>query len=254
MSLGQTMTKRSFFDIFWPAFEKAFTKENVLSAWRKTGIFPFDPEVVLSKLPAARPVAAQSSEELSTSKRQLRLKVGKISRRADPETRKVLQELSQSALNTAARLTLAEHRCFNLEKSLALERRMRKRKSRLMEQVRGMEGYGGALFVVTGVLQKVRELEQQQADAKEREEQEKAQRVRERAEAKALKAAETLRKRQERQAAKDARMAAKARKKAEVAARKSAAQYKDDDDDDDNDYVEEWQLRRSTRQAISKNN
>ncbi|KAF2862271.1 hypothetical protein K470DRAFT_256232, partial [Piedraia hortae CBS 480.64] len=209
MSLGQTtMTKRSFFGIFWPAFEKAFTKEN-------------------------------SSAKLGTSTRQLRLKVGMVSRRAGPETRKVLQELSQSALNTAARLTLAEYGCSNLEKSLALERRKRKRKPRLLEQVRGMEGYGGAIFVETG----------QQADAKEREEQEKAQRAREREEAKALKAAETLRKRQERQAAKDARMAAKARKKAAVAARKAAAQRKDDDDDDD-DYVEEWQPRRSTRQTI----
>ncbi|KAF2864122.1 hypothetical protein K470DRAFT_254451 [Piedraia hortae CBS 480.64] len=205
MSLGQTtMTKRNFFGIFWPAFEKAFTKENVLSVWRKTGIFPFDPEVVLSKLPAARPVAVQSSAELGTSTRQLRLKVGM--------------------------------------RSLALERRKRKCNSRLMEQIRGMEGHGGALFVVTGILQKARELEQQQADAKEREEQEKAQRARERVEAKALKAAETLRKRQERQAAQDARMAARARKKAEVAARKAAAQHRDDDDDDD-DYVEEWQLR-----------
>ncbi|KAF2860694.1 hypothetical protein K470DRAFT_276784 [Piedraia hortae CBS 480.64] len=118
----------------------------------------------------------------------------------------------------------------------------------------GMEGYGKALFVDTGVLQKVRELEQLQAGAKEREEQEKAQRARERAEARELKAAETLRKRQERQAAKDARMAAKARKEAEVAARKAAAHRKDDDDDDDDDYVEERQPRRSTRQAIGKNN
>ncbi|KAF2860489.1 hypothetical protein K470DRAFT_257944 [Piedraia hortae CBS 480.64] len=180
---------------------QAFAKENALSAWRKTGIFLFNPEMVLSKLPAALPVAVQSSAELGTSTRQLRLKVGMVSRRA------------------AARLTLVEHKCSNLEKALALERRKRK--------CRDMEGYGGALFVDTGVLQKAWELEQLQADAKEREgweEQEKAQRACERAEAKPLKAAETLRKRQERQAAKDARIAAKARKKAKVAARKAAAQ------------------------------
>ncbi|KAF2863994.1 hypothetical protein K470DRAFT_254310 [Piedraia hortae CBS 480.64] len=171
MSLGQTKT-RSFFGVFWPAFEKAFTKENVPLAWRKTGIFPFDPEVALSKLPAARPLAAQISAELGTSTRQLRLKVGMVFRQADPETRKALQEMSQIALNTAARLTLVEHRCSSLEKSFALERRKRKRMSRLMQRIRGMEGYGRALFVDTGVLQKARELEQQQADAKEREEQE----------------------------------------------------------------------------------
>ncbi|KAF2861654.1 hypothetical protein K470DRAFT_195956, partial [Piedraia hortae CBS 480.64] len=50
MSLRQTTMTKSFFGISWPAFEKALTKENVLSAWRKTWIFPFDPEVVLSKL------------------------------------------------------------------------------------------------------------------------------------------------------------------------------------------------------------
>ncbi|KAF2860455.1 hypothetical protein K470DRAFT_257893, partial [Piedraia hortae CBS 480.64] len=98
------------------AGQKAFAKENALSAWRKTGIFLFNPEMVLSKLPAARPVAVQSSAELGTSTRQLRLKVGMVSRRAGPETRE-----------------------------------------------------GGALFVDTGVLQKAWELEQLQADAKERE-------------------------------------------------------------------------------------
>lgn len=46
-----SMGKREFFGLFYPAFLKAFTKDNIESGWRKTGLYPFDPEVVLSKLP-----------------------------------------------------------------------------------------------------------------------------------------------------------------------------------------------------------
>ena len=47
------MTKRMFYRLFKPAFEKAFfvekafSVENIESAWQKTGLWPYDPPVVL---------------------------------------------------------------------------------------------------------------------------------------------------------------------------------------------------------------
>jgi hypothetical protein len=42
-----SISKRDLFTIFYPAFDKAFTQENIRSGWRKTGIEPWDPAEVL---------------------------------------------------------------------------------------------------------------------------------------------------------------------------------------------------------------
>jgi hypothetical protein len=42
--------KREFFALFWPAFEKAFSKKNIDSAWRKSGIWPWNPELILDAI------------------------------------------------------------------------------------------------------------------------------------------------------------------------------------------------------------
>ena len=47
-SLGlSSISKREFFTIFYPAFDKTFTEENIRSGWRKTGVEPWDPAQVL---------------------------------------------------------------------------------------------------------------------------------------------------------------------------------------------------------------
>ena len=42
--------KRDFLMLFWPAYLKAFTDANIQSAWRKTGLFPFNPDEVLKRV------------------------------------------------------------------------------------------------------------------------------------------------------------------------------------------------------------
>ncbi len=42
--------KREFFGLFWPAFQKAFSKKNIDSAWKKAGIWPWNPEAVLNSI------------------------------------------------------------------------------------------------------------------------------------------------------------------------------------------------------------
>jgi len=36
--------------LFWSAFEASFSPENISSGWKRTGLLPFDPEVVLSQV------------------------------------------------------------------------------------------------------------------------------------------------------------------------------------------------------------
>ena len=44
------ITKKDFLKLFWPAFTKAFSQSNVLSAWQKTGLYPLDSNPVISQL------------------------------------------------------------------------------------------------------------------------------------------------------------------------------------------------------------
>ncbi|KAF1982089.1 DDE-domain-containing protein, partial [Aulographum hederae CBS 113979] len=62
-SIGQ----RDFFPLFWPAYERAFTKANILSGWRKTGLHPLDASQVLTQLPSRPNIQrALRSEDTST--------------------------------------------------------------------------------------------------------------------------------------------------------------------------------------------
>jgi hypothetical protein len=42
--------KKAFLATFRPVFDKAFSKDNISSSFRATGLVPHNPEVVLSKL------------------------------------------------------------------------------------------------------------------------------------------------------------------------------------------------------------
>jgi hypothetical protein len=44
------VSKREFFCLFFPAWERAFTKKNIKSAWAKAGLFLWNPDRVLEPL------------------------------------------------------------------------------------------------------------------------------------------------------------------------------------------------------------
>ena len=53
------MNKAQFYKLFKPAFEKAFTKENIALGWQQTGLYLLDPAVVLNQL-STKPAAPES--------------------------------------------------------------------------------------------------------------------------------------------------------------------------------------------------
>ena len=72
--------KRDFFELFWPAFIKAFTPNNIASGWLKAGLFPWHPDHVLDQLlvnlnpdksenksEPSRPTSKQSSNSAALS-------------------------------------------------------------------------------------------------------------------------------------------------------------------------------------------
>ena len=40
------ISKREFWGNFLPAFKASFTRDNIESAWKSTGLLPWDPEVI----------------------------------------------------------------------------------------------------------------------------------------------------------------------------------------------------------------
>ncbi len=58
------ISKRHFWSLFKPAYDLAFTKKNIESAWKKTGLYPLDEEVILSQVRAARsPLPSNTLEQ-----------------------------------------------------------------------------------------------------------------------------------------------------------------------------------------------
>jgi hypothetical protein len=64
-----SMSKRLFWTLFWPSWDKAVSKSNIESGFRKTGIFPFNPEVVLSQLAIKSKTSFYQSHNLAITKR-----------------------------------------------------------------------------------------------------------------------------------------------------------------------------------------
>jgi hypothetical protein len=55
--------KRMFWSTFKAAWDSSFTKANILSAWEKTGIWPYKPSVVLSVITPSRPLTPPNASQ-----------------------------------------------------------------------------------------------------------------------------------------------------------------------------------------------
>jgi hypothetical protein len=49
-----SVTKRDYLDWMITARKKANTKSNIISAWKKAGLIPFNPDLVLAQLPTIK--------------------------------------------------------------------------------------------------------------------------------------------------------------------------------------------------------
>jgi hypothetical protein len=158
------MSKRDFFAIFWPAFEKAFTEKNIASAWSRTGILPFNPRKVLSifsmadedtsgRQSAERPASGSSSstfDSLSKAKR-LRTVLNSSVAGSDRKTQRTLEKLSDTVLGLSAKLTLSKLRNKQLGTALRQEQKKKKRQKKVFEELRSAEGFGTLIMSPTSV-------------------------------------------------------------------------------------------------------
>jgi hypothetical protein len=58
-----SIKKRHFFTLFRQAWADSFTENNIQSAFRKAGIWPIDPEIVILQIQPPRPETLLSTDD-----------------------------------------------------------------------------------------------------------------------------------------------------------------------------------------------
>ena len=236
-SLGiVSMSKRSFWSVFWPAWQRAFTPKNIASGFAKTGIFPYNPSATLDKITKPRQIEAVDS--LQTAQTPMTCRgVRRLHRQyANAPTPSKLGRILRANERLAAKHTIGQHMVRGLVQALKDEKKRRKRGKRL--NLLGQEGSGPQFFSPSQIqaardyqASKDAEEEQRQqqiidrraqaATRKKEREEERERKKQAAAEARAVKAAE-------RQAQKELAEAAKKQKKQDLQLRKDSTRARKD--------------------------
>jgi len=132
--------KAHFFSLFWPAFQRAFTAQNIASAWQKTGLFSFNPEQVLSQIRPLGLVSRPSSSDSTHSGALLssywpqvsRLLKAGIGINPGPKLRRVANTLE----HFAAENDILRAEIQGLKRQVVVEKRRKIRSKPLFDSIR----------------------------------------------------------------------------------------------------------------------
>jgi hypothetical protein len=222
------MSQKEFFGVFWPAWQKAFTEANIKSSWKKTGLVPWCPAVVLDRLKQqpsateARPREPSSSPPLDWDSPAARRSVRKaVSRSVDRNTKKLLSRLTDELLSTKAQLTLVKLEKKKAFDALRAVQKKQKRGKKLIEEFRASEDCGAVVFSPSKV-RKLLDMQKAREQAKEQQKVDKALKTQQTIAARELKARETQQRKVDRAVASAAKKKAEADAKAGRKAAKEA--------------------------------
>lgn len=166
-SLGfVSMSKRMFWPMFREAWFMAFTEENIASAFQSSGVFPLDPEIVLSII---RPSTSSLSDSISTlPKTPLTSRAVRRAQRAYKEdpTEEKLEVIFRANEKLAAQHEVDEHVKRGLLNVLNEEKKRRRKGKRL--NLLGEEDVGPQLFS-PGRIQAAKTFQKEKEDAMEQE-------------------------------------------------------------------------------------
>ena len=160
------VTKRDFFQLFWPAWNTALSKENIESAWNSVGLHPWNPEKILirfTKKDSTRPSSSDSSHSILSAedwRRVERLLQQTVSDIYDNKA----QKLSSTMHSLSTENILLKLRCSGLEKALKNEQKKRQRGKPLPFDLSTLEG-GNAIFYSPNKIQEARDLQAQKYEA-----------------------------------------------------------------------------------------
>jgi hypothetical protein len=122
-----SILKRDFFRLFWQAWGDTISSRNIKSAWKKTSIIPYNPEVVLkrfNKAPEQRPSTSDSSRLVLQADDWRRIECllkDVVSNFYDKNTKKLSAMIHKLAIKN----TLLELCCEGLQAALKNEKKKR---------------------------------------------------------------------------------------------------------------------------------
>ncbi|KAI9037196.1 uncharacterized protein KD926_000769 [Aspergillus affinis] len=180
------ITKRDFFRLFWPSWESALSAENIASSWKSVGVWPLNPDIVLSRFNRNddnRPSSSESSRSVLGAEDWR--KIERLLKHAvvDLYDQKA-KKLSSTMHCLSTENVLLKLRCQGLEEALLQEKKKRQRGKPLLSELRAPED-GYAVFYSPKKIQQARDLQAERDEAIQL--------------AKASKEEEKLRKQQEKQ-------------------------------------------------------
>jgi hypothetical protein len=154
------VTKRLFWPLFRDAWKLSFTTSNIESGWRKTGLWPFNPPLILDTI--KRPVTPTSNQQTeiknpTTVKGLRRFQQGCLQ---DPSTVK-LKKLIRANETLLSRTSIAEHWARNLLQALQIEKKKRQRGKKL--NLAGEETSCGQWWGVAEIQKAKAQLEEKKA-------------------------------------------------------------------------------------------
>ena len=159
-SLGMvSITKRAFWHIFWPAWQQAFTENNIASGFQKTGIWPVDPLLMLSKITKPLPIIPNTSPGPKTPMtcRAIR-RIGRVYQKSPTST--IVKKVIWAAEKLASQRSIDQHTITGLTEALRNEKKRRQRGKRL--NLLG-ENDSGPQFFSPGRIQAAREYQIQKS-------------------------------------------------------------------------------------------
>jgi hypothetical protein len=170
------LSKREFFGIFWAVFPSTFSTSNLQSAWRKTGLLPWNPEVVYTQIrpnkPNSRPGSSSNSNPLSLpnpSSREIRRLLDRtIENKEDPDA----QLLMKTMESLQAKVELLQHEVKGYQAAAQVE----KRKKQVGRPVKDFLFDDDGEKIIVFSPSKVQRARDKKAELQTQQEEEKAQR------------------------------------------------------------------------------
>ncbi|KAH7463291.1 hypothetical protein FOMA001_g18004 [Fusarium oxysporum f. sp. matthiolae] len=136
------LSKREFWVLFWGALEAAFTPENIASGWRRTGLKPFDPDVVLSQVSKNTDDGSDVESGLDDSialqeptARELRRLVDHVVKQSSVSSDTGARKLKRTLESLQAEVELLRHENQGLRETIIREKQRRQRGKALKDYI-----------------------------------------------------------------------------------------------------------------------
>ena len=217
-----SISKRAFWSTFWPAWQQAFSESNILSGFRKTGIWPFDPSIILSQITKAIPEIMINTQLAQTPM------TCRASRRIQQQYRNIpspslITKVFKANEQLTSQHSVDAHIITGLSNALRNEKKKRQRGKRL--NLLGENGVGPQFFSPSRI-QLARDYQNQKDLIEAQRQQEIADKKDQSALKKAQKEADKIQRAINRDIATKARAEKAAEKQTSIEARKAAKQAK----------------------------